>query len=471
MEKELKKITEVVEKKDRPIRIVQFGQGRFLRAFIDEFIHDANEANKYDGSICVLKPRKGGSVSAFYNQNCLYTLVTKGMAEGKTVHENKIITSLHSIYQCDKNYNEFLQLAELATIEVVVSNTTEAGISVSYDDRQSDLPPDKYPAMLTQFLYKRYIAFSGRDDSGLIILPLELNENNGTLLKEKVNEYIRIWGLASDFKEWVNRCNVFCNTMVDRIVSGYKKESLPYLDELIDVCEPYRFFVIETDEPEAVKKHFPVVNKNTDIVFTTSLKPYRERKVKILNGIHTAVTLMAINLGYRYVHEVMEDATLFHYIKSMVEAEIIPTIDMEQNDLNRYAEDVFQRFKNPFLNHELKSIALNSVNKWRVRVLPSISAYKERYGIYPKRLIFSLATLINYYIKGLIGEKYNVDDSPNVLEIFIESSNHDINWLLSRRELWEDDVEQMKELIPFITRYIELIDNVGIKGAVCKICE
>lgn len=461
------KITETIEKKKHPIRILQFGEGNFLRAFMEEFVEDANEDGYYDGSICVVKPRPGGSLAAFRKQNCIYTLVIQGLKDNRPFHEEKRITAIDTILHGHDDYGAFLKTASLPELQVIVSNTTEAGITVNEREDMDHRPPETYPAKLTRFLYERFLRFKGEPGKGLLILPLELNEANGALLKRAVLAYIKQWKLPDSFKNWIENCNSFCNTLVDRIVSGYGKADLPYEDKLIDICEPYCFFAIETREQERIKEQFPMAANNPAIILTEDLSIYRERKVKILNGIHTAVSMAAYHAGYQYVREFMEDEVFLQWIKQMIWQEMIPTIQMDRDELSAYAQETLQRFQNPFLDHRLLDISMNSVKKWQVRILPTIVQYKKTTGTLPEGLTFSLAALIFFYQQGARGN-YPVKDDPQVIRCISSASG--VAEILQSSELWGENLIFMEKLVSATEDNLRLIQERGIKGAIETKC-
>lgn len=460
------KITEFQEKIKRPVRILQFGEGNFLRAFIEDFVENANREGSYNGGICIVKPRPGGDITPFLEQNCLYTLIVRGIKNGEPLYEQRIITAIDSIITCDSHYNQFLELAASPDLQVVISNTTEAGICVNPEDK-IDTCPQTYPGKLTRFLYERFVYFRGNSESGLVLLPLELNENNGELLKYAIFKYSNLWGLGNEFEEWIEKSNVFCNTLVDRIVSGYMEEELQYQDKLTDVCEPYCFFAIETKQEEIVKEKFPIVKGNPNILLTKDLTIYRERKVKVLNGIHTAVSLAAFTAGYQYVRDFVKDETFLKWIDVMLEEEIFPTINIKEEELICYGEQIIQRFQNPFLNHSLLDISMNSVAKWQIRILPTIKEYKKRKNELPKGLVFSLAALIFFYKEGVLG-KHPIRDTKEILECFSKANSTEE--ILCSSELWGNNTDFIKTLAADVEIYLDLIKKKGMKGAIRSLC-
>jgi len=313
--------SKMIQKTERPIKVVQFGEGNFLRAFVDYMIDVANEAGVFDGNIAIVKPISFGSLEMFEKQDNLYTVVLRGKENGKTVNDSRIVTSVSKVMDCKENYEDFMGLARLETLRFVVSNTTEAGIVLDKNDSMEGLPAT-YPGKLTKFLYERYTAFNGDANKGLIILPVELIENNGGKLKECVLALCDIWNLPKEFKNWVKDVCVFCSTLVDRIVTGYPRnevaaicEELGYQDNLVDVGEPFGLWVIESDKD--ISAELPLDKAGLPVVFTDNQKPYRERKVRVLNGAHTSSVLAGYLYGLDIVRDCMHDEIMGKFVRQV----------------------------------------------------------------------------------------------------------------------------------------------------------
>lgn len=431
-------IKEKAVKTEYPIRVVQFGEGNFLRAFVDYMIDIANEKGTFDGSVAIVKPISFGSLDAFKEQNNIYTVILRGKENGKVVNDSRIITSVSKALDCETDYDEYMSLAHLDTLRFVVSNTTEAGIVLDENDTFEGLPKT-YPGKLTKFLFERYNAFKGNKDKGLIILPVELIEDNGKKLKSCVLSLSDIWNLPSEFKDWINRSNIFCSTLVDRIVTGYPKGyadkvcgELGYDDKLVDIGEPFALWVIESEKD--ISNDFPLDKIGLPVVFTNNQKPYRERKVRVLNGAHTASVLAGYLYGLNIVRDCMQDGLMGKFIHRVVLEEIVPQVNLPIDEVKNFANSVFERFENPFIDHALLSISLNSVSKWKARVLPSFKDYYKNNGSLPKLITFSFAALLAFYSSNNLkedglyakrsnGDEYIIHDDKSVLEFFAQNYN------------------------------------------------
>lgn len=393
----------VNDSRNLPEKVLQFGEGGFLRGFVDWMINRLNAAGEFNGSVVVVQPIPHGMADKVNQQNGLYTHILRGIVDGKTVEEREIVSCVSRALNPYTQYDQYLALARSADLRVIVSNTTEAGIVFRAEDKPDDKPPVSYPGKLTQFLYERYKSCGEAKAKGFIILPCELIERNGDNLKRCVLQMAENWKLPSVFIEWLQTANDWGNTLVDRIVTGYPKDeaaaispTLGYQDDLLNTSEPFHFWVIEASQ--ACAKELPFDKVGLDVVFTDNMTPYRDRKVRILNGAHTMTVLAAYLMGKETVGECMNDELIRTYMQRGIYEEIIPTLDLPKDDLTKFAAAVTERFANPFIKHYLLSIALNSTSKFKARVLPSIKEYARRNdGAIPKRLVFSLAALIAFY--------------------------------------------------------------------------
>ncbi len=431
-------ITQMTSKNERPIKVVQFGEGNFLRAFVDYMIDIANEKGVFDGNIAILKPISFGSLERFKTQDNLYTVILRGKENGKVVDESRIITSVEKSIDCETEYEDFMALAKLPELRFVVSNTTEAGITLDENDNFEGLPAT-YPGKLTKFLYTRFETFGGDVNKGLIMLPVELIENNGKKLKECVLALSKAWNLPLEFTAWIEENNIFCSTLVDRIVTGYPRaeadaicESLGYKDELLDIGEPFALWVIESDKD--ISDEFPLDKIGLPVIFTNDQRPYRERKVRVLNGAHTSSVLAGYLYGLDIVRDCMYDSVMGKFIRKVVMDEIVPQVNLPIEEVKAFADSVFERFENPFIDHALLSISLNSVSKWKARVLPSFKDYYKNNGELPKLITFSFAALLAFYssndlredglyAKRANGDEYIIHDDKAVLEFFAQNVN------------------------------------------------
>ncbi|MBR4422158.1 MAG: tagaturonate reductase [Erysipelotrichaceae bacterium] len=474
---------------DRPIKVMQYGGGNFLRAFVDYFIDLANEQGLFNGSVAIVESLPFSDVSRFKAQDCQYTLQLRGNVDGEEYVETRVITSLAKAVTVFHDYEEYIALAKEEELRFVVSNTTDAGIVFNAEDRFDEPFHVTFPAKLTQFLYKRYQYFEGNKDKGLIMLPVELIDDNGIVLNRYVRDYIELWGLEDAFRDWIDEACVFTSTLVDRIVPGFPRnekdqicEQLGYNDDLLDTAEPFALWVIESQKD--IREELPLDKplkdkKGMDIIFTDNQKPYKQRKVRILNGAHTSFVLASYLMGNDTVKESMDDELVRNFMNDTIENEIIPTLTLPKEELEEFAKAVTHRFNNPFIRHELLSISLNSVSKWRARCMPSLLGYIDKYQKLPKDLCFSIAALIAFYkgneiIDGVLqgnrnGQTYPIKDDPEVLEFFKENSD------LPSRELCEkylsntlfhgQDLNQIEGLTDLVSEYLENIRTLGARKA------
>ena len=470
--------------KTYPEKIVQFGEGNFLRGFVDWQVQKMNERADFNGSVVVVQPLENGMVQMLNNQDCLYTLYLQGMKKGEAVREHEVINSISRGLNPYKEYEQYLKIAEQSEIRFVISNTTEAGIAFDENDKLEDKPQNTYPAKLTAFLYHRFKFFNGNKEKGLIIIPCELIDRNGEKLKEMVYMYVDLWNLESEFINWLDEANIFCCSLVDRIVPGYPRdniskitEELGYEDNLVDVGEQFYLWIIEG--PKEIEREFPVGKAGLNIKFVDDMTPYRTRKVRILNGAHTSLVPVAYLCGLDTVKDSVKDNLVGQYLREIIFDEIIPTLDLPEDELKEFANDVLERFRNPFIKHYLMSIALNSMSKFETRDLPSLLEYLDRKGTLPNKLCFSLAALIEFY-KGKRGdEDIALKDGQDVLE-FYESlwSKYDGNDnslrdivinVLGYKAIWKRDLNEIPGLTDKVFDYLIDIENLGIKNAVRKV--
>ncbi len=475
-------------KVERPVRVLQFGEGNFLRAFVDYMIDIANEQGKFDGDIVLVKPIEFGSLDRFRAQESQYTVQLRGIADGEAKRINRVITSVTDVVDAYGEYERYAAYAKLDTLRFIVSNTTEAGIVYDDTDRLEMTPPKSYPGKLTKFLYERYRHFDGADDKGLVMLPVELIDDNGIRLKECVLKLAALWGLEDAFAAWLNDACVFTSTLVDRIVTGYPRDEAEelcrefgYQDDLIVTGEPFALWVIESEKD--ISAEFPLPDAGLPVIFTDNQKPYKQRKVRILNGAHTSFVLASYLCGNDIVLESMNDALILDFIKKTVFDEVIPTLTLPKQELIDFAEAVLTRFNNPYVKHALLSISLNSVSKWRARCMPSFLSYIEKEGRLPKHQTFSLAALLAFYTgseirdAALIGhrgdEEYRIMDDAAVLEFFAENSAKDAGeyagLALANEDFWGQDLTALTGVREAVASYVSDIRALGMRGAMEKI--
>ncbi|MGN0552024.1 MAG: tagaturonate reductase [Oscillospiraceae bacterium] len=484
----MKTINEAVkERKNRPVKVVQFGEGNFLRAFVDYMIDILNEKTYFNGDIVLVKPIEFGTLEQFEKQDGLYTVYLRGLENGAETIKKRIVTSVSGAVAAHENYSEYAKLATLDSLRFVVSNTTEAGIVLNLDDKLEMEPPKSYPAKLTKFLYERYKHFNGDTSKGLIILPVELIDNNGAELERCVKALAEAWKLEGGFTAWLDEACVFTSTLVDRIVTGYPRdedkqifEEFGYEDKLLVTGEPFALWVIESKRD--ISNELPFEKAGLPVIFTDNHKPYKQRKVRILNGAHTSFVLASYLAGNDYVGESMDDETVFRFMRSTIFDEVIPTLDLPEKDLKDFAEAVTDRFKNPFIKHALLAISLNSVSKWKARCMPSFTEYINRKGTLPEHLTFSLAALIAFYngteirdgalIGHRDGEEYLIKDDKAVLEFFAENSalspEELADKVLGNVGFWGTDLRKYSGAAEKVSAYITDIRKIGMRKTLEK---
>lgn len=432
-------------------RVIQFGEGGFLRGFVDYFLYKLNEKEVWDGKVVIVQPIEKGMCEMLSAQNCEYNLYLRGIENGEIINEK---THIDVISRCVNPYTQFddyLSLAENPDFRFIISNTTEAGIEYLGTERIDDRPAKSYPAKLTQLLYKRFTLGL----KGFILLPCELIDNNADNLKECIIKYAKLWELGDDFINWINEENHFCNTLVDRIVTGFPKDEaenlwkeIGYQDNLLDTAEIFHLWVIEGHYEDEL----PFNKAGYNIVWTDDVKPYKKRKVRILNGGHTSMVLGAHLYGLTTVGECLNDETVHAFLDKCIFDEIIPTLGNTETDVN-FGKAVIERFKNPFIKHQLLSIALNSVSKFAVRVLPTIIEYKEKFAAYPPALTFSMAALIAFY---------RTDKSNDNEEIMAFMKDAKVEDIMKRSDYWGQDLSDMA---PLVSEYYDLINEKGMAEA------
>lgn len=457
-------------------RIIQFGEGNFLRAFANWMIHEMNKQAGFDAGVVVVQPIEQGLIKLLNQQDGLYTLYLNGIKDGKAISEHDIIDCIQRGIDPYENHADYMANAENPDLRFVISNTTEAGIAYNAKDKLDDAPQSSYPGKLTALLYKRFQTFGGASDKGMIIIPCELIDKNGDNLKRIILQYADDWNLGDAFIEWIRKDNIFCNTLVDRIVPGYPRDKmdtitqeLGYKDNLVVEGEQFHLWVIEA--PKSVKEEIPAEACGLNIVFTDNMEPYRTRKVRILNGAHTSLVPVGYLYGIDKVRESLEDKIVGGFLKDVIFKEICPTLDLSKEELEQFSNDVLDRFRNPFLEHALMSISLNSTSKFKTRVLPSILEYIKRKHALPKGLLFSLASLIAFYKGDRSGTPIALKDNQDVLDFFKTVWSSTTNTLeicqivLSNTELWGVDLTQYEGLQKEVTTYLNEIVNRGMKVA------
>ncbi len=467
---------------DLPVRALQFGEGNFLRAFLDWMLDGLNRQGRFNGMVQLVQPLPTGMADAINAQDGLYTLILRGIENGKTVENRQVIECVKGCLNPYTQWGETIASAVLPTLRFVFSNTTEAGIEYKPETYDAAKCPNTYPAKLTSLLYERFKTFNGDPEKGLILIPCELIDRNGQTLRDCILRYAADWKLPEVFAAWIRDHNLFVNTLVDRIVAGYPRAeaekleaSFGYQDKLIDCGEIFHFFVLEG--PASLERELPLKAAGFHVVLTDNQAPYRTRKVRFLNGAHTADVLASILGGLTFVDEMMNDPVFGKMTRDAIYNEIFITVPLPDDEKKFFADSIVERFLNPFANHRLLSISLNSVSKWKVRVLPSLLDYVRITGTLPPVLSFSLAALIRFYRIRLAadgtasgecgGIQYPVNDAPDVLAFFASlngrSSQDVVRAVLGNRGFWGSDLTEIPGLAAFVAEKLEQIDVRGIR--------
>lgn len=473
--------------KDAPIRVLQFGEGNFMRAFVDYFFDVSNEKAGFNGKVALVQPISQGLTKLINDQEGLYTLYLRGSENGEKVDDKRVISACAC---CLSPYEEadlakIMEIAASDTLDIIASNTTEAGIAYDPACRFEDRPAASFPGKLTQVLHERFKAGKG----GIVVLSCELIDNNGKELLKCVNQYIDQWGLGDDFRKWVNEENIFCSTLVDRIVPGRIRDAAEvaalehangYHDELIDVGEIFGVWIIEG--PAGLEDRLPFKKAGVNVHVVPDVMPYKHRKVRILNGAHTGFVLGAYLAGQDIVRDCMHNENIAGFMNKMLYEEVIPTLDLDKQDLMDFAAAVKDRFNNPFVNHELMSISLNSTSKWKARNMPSFLKYIEINGKLPACLTMSLAAYIAFYSseiselteEGLIcrrpaGNNYTVKDDRWALEFYYAHRNDSaedlVRAVLGNTQMWDRDLNEIDGLTDAVIAGLKKIRTEGAEAA------
>ena len=467
--------------KDAPERVLQFGEGNFLRAFVDYFIDMMNEKADFNSKVVLCQPIAPGLADMINEQEGLYTLFLRGFENGKKVNDKRVISCVSRCLNPYKDYDAVLACAKNPDLRFIACNTTEAGITYDPACSFTDVPADSYPGKLTQFLYKRFETFGKEPRKGFVILSCELIDNNGKELEKCVLQYAEKWKLGEEFTSWIKQENIFCSTLVDRIVTGYPRneassicEELGYQDNIIDTGEVFGFWVIEG--PESLKKEPPFEKAGLPVLITDDHKPYKQRKVRILNGAHTSFVLGAYLAGQDIVRDCMEDEVICGFMNKTIYDEIIPTLTLPREELMSFAASVTERFKNPFIDHALLAISLNSTSKWKARVMPSLKGYIANTGRLPECITASFAFYIAFYRgtelteEGLTaarpaGNEYTVKDDRPILQFYYDHRNDDVKTLVHavcvNEEFWGEDLSAIAGFEDAVAGYVAAIEEKG----------
>ena len=461
-------------------KVIQFGEGNFLRAFIEWIIWKTNQKTDFNASVVVVQPIDRGMVDMLNEQDGLYHLNLQGLLDGKPVDSIDLIDVISRGINPYRDFQDYLKLAEQPEMRFIISNTTEAGIAFDPACKFTDAPASSYPGKLVQLLYHRYECFKGDLSKGFIIFPCELIFLNGKHLKECIYQYIELWKLGEDFKNWFEKaCGVYC-TLVDRIVPGYPRDNAAelceragYEDHLLDKAEIFHLWVIEA--PKEVAKEFPADKAGLNVLFVPSEAPYHERKVTLLNGPHTVLSPVGYLSGLNTVRECCEDETIGAFVHKVMYEELLPTLNLPEEELRKFAGDVLERFKNPFVKHFVTSIMLNSFPKFKTRDLPGLKTYLERKGELPKGIVLGLAGICTYYKGGKRGDdEIVVNDDEAIKNLLVELwATGDVaavaKGVLGAEFIWDEDLNAVPGLTELLTADLALIQKEGMRAAVKSI--
>ena len=466
--------------KEAPERILQFGEGNFLRAFVECWFDKMNEVAGFNSKVVLCQPIAQGLADMINDQEGLYTLILRGNDNGKKMDERRVISCVSKCLNPYKEYDAVLAYADSEDIRYIVCNTTEAGIQYDPSCQFEDAPASSYPGKLTQWLYRRFKKFGEAPGKGVVVLSCELIDNNGKELEKCVKQYAAQWNLGDAFTAWLDKENVFCSTLVDRIVPGYPRaeaaqicEELGYQDNLLDVGEFFGLWVIEG--PAWLKEELPFEKAGLPVIICDDHKPYKQRKVRILNGAHTSMVLGAYLAGQNIVRDCMKDEVIRGFMNKTIYDEIIPTLTLPEEELKAFAKEVTNRFDNPFVDHALLSISLNSTSKWKARVMPSFKGYVDKFGKLPTCIVASFAFYIAFYRgqklteKGLVGsrngEEYLISDDRDILEFYLAHKDDDAATLAhavcSNTSFWGEDLTKVEGFEAAVADYVVKIEEKG----------
>ena len=475
--------------KDAPEKVMQFGEGNFLRAFVDYFFDMANEKVGWNGKVALVQPIAMGLTEYINKQEGLYTLYLRGSEKGEKIDYKRVISSCSRCINPYGDWDKVLELARSKDLEIIVSNTTEAGIVHDTESQFDQCPPISFPAKLTRVLFERFTAGL----PGIVMLSCELIDNNGKELLKCVNQYIDDWKLSEDFRAWVNNENIFCSTLVDRIVPGRIRDPKEvaaldaangYEDPLTDVGEIFGVWVIEG--PDGLEDRLPFKAAGVPVHVVPDVTPYKKRKVRILNGAHTGFVLGAYLAGFDIVRDCMHNDNIRGFMNKMLYDEVIPTLPLDKDDLMAFAEAVQDRFNNPFVNHELMSISLNSTSKWKARNMPSFLEYIKTEGKLPACLTMSLAAYIAFYSndiqelndKGLVcrrpkGNDYLISDDRWALEFYWahkdDSAEELVKAVLTNEQMCDQDLTKIEGLEAAVVANLKKIRTEGAEAAYASV--
>ena len=461
-----------------PEKVIQFGEGNFLRAFVDWIIWNMDQKTDFNGSVVVVQPIEKGMVEMLNGQDCLYHVNLQGRENGKPVNTLERIDVISRALNPYTQNAAFMALADQPEIRFVISNTTEAGIAFDPACKLEDAPASSYPGKLVQLLYRRYQTFNGDPAKGLIIFPCELIFLNGHVLKDCIEKYIDLWNLGSDFKKWFEEsCGVYA-TLVDRIVPGFPRneiaqiqEKICYRDNLVVQAENFHLWVIEA--PREVAREFPADKAGLHVLFVPSEEPYHKRKVTLLNGPHTVLSPVAFLSGVNIVRDACQHEVISQYIHKVQFDELMQTLDLPMEELEKFATDVLERFDNPYVDHQVTSIMLNSFPKYQTRDLPGLKTYLQRKGDLPKGLVFGLAAIITYYKGGARADGTPIvpNDAAEIMQLLTDlwstgDTQKVAEGVLAAEMIWHEDLNKIPGLTALVKADLDKIQQLGMLEAV-----
>lgn len=473
--------TNASETKTYPTKILQFGEGNFLRAFTDWIVQVMNEKIDFNAGIDVVQPLPNGMVDMLNDQDGLFHVYLKGIKDGKPVTEFSLIDCVNKGINPYTEFDSYKNTIVNPDLRFVFSNTTEAGIAWDENDTLDMEPQTSFPAKVAALLHMRYQAFKGDKSKGLIFFACELIDRNGDILKKYVIQHAEKWNLGNDFIAWVNEACCFCSTLVDRIVPGFPREEikeiqkkLGYKDNLVVVGEYFHLWVIEA--PDWVRDEFPAEKAGLEVKFVKNMKRFREQKVQVLNGCHTGSYAVSYLSGIETVRDAYENLEVGSFMKELVYDEVLTVLDGTEKELKKFAKKILERFANPFIRHQWQSIALNAMSKWETRNLPSLINFNDKHQMLPQKLVFSLAAMIAYFKGEANGVQYNVQDDEWITDFYKEAwaacdgrpiSIYQLcEKVLGLDKVWKQNLNEVPNLTITVSHYLFLITQVGMKKAV-----
>ncbi len=470
--KELNKQT--VNKPELPVKILQFGEGNFLRAFVDWMIHKANEAGVMNHGVVAVQPIAQGLADMLRKQDCMYHVYLEGIKDKKPVKEVTLVKSIVDALNPYDEYKTYEQLFLSPELEMIVSNTTEAGIRYEEGDDLKACPPKSYPAKMTALLYQRFQKFNGAANKGLLIICCELIEDNGSTLREYVIKHAEFNNLGADFINWVKTNCHFYDTLVDRIVPGFPRETINEIkaeigfdDNLVVKGEYFHVWAIGGDP--IIKEKLPLDKAGLNVLFMDDIRPFRAKKVRILNGAHTAMVQVAMQMGCETVMDAFNTPLVEKYINTMVDSEVLPGIGEDMTELRAFSAKILERFYNPYIKHYLKDISLNSLSKWEARDWPTVLDNSKKLGKLAKLTTFSFAGLLVMYSGKSEAKNFVPNDTPEFVEFIqktFDANNIEgwVNGVIKNKQIWKEDFSAVPGFTEAVIADVKMILDKGMKG-------